>query len=391
MMENYIPRFAEGTIKKIAETFPAIALTGPRQSGKTTLARRIFGDRPYVSLEDPDNRDFAANDPRAFLRRYEGGAVFDEVQRVPEIFSWLQGVLDDGDAMGRFVLTGSQQFGLMSGISQTLAGRVAEVRLMPLCIPELLASDRLGGLDSTIYNGTYPAVYSRKVAPEIWHNNYVQTYLERDVRSMTAVHDMSAFQRFLRLAAGRCGQLLNLSSLGADAGVSHNTVRAWLSILEASFIAFLLQPYHRNYNKRLVKSPKLYFYDTGLACRLIGISDPAQIAVHPFRGALFENLVVSDVFKSYFNRGLTPQCYFWRDSGGHEVDLIAEDGLRVTPVEIKSGTTVASDFLDGLKRWNQLSGGGDGVLIYGGDDCYRREGFTVTSWKNAYDLPGIRG
>ncbi|MDL2264279.1 DUF4143 domain-containing protein [Synergistaceae bacterium OttesenSCG-928-I11] len=224
------------------------------------------------------------------------------------------------------------------------------------------------------------------MTPEIWYNNYIQTYLERDVRSMAAIHDMAVFQRFLRLAAGRCGQVLNLSALGSEAGVAHNTAKAWLSILQASYIVFLLQPYHNNYNKRLIKSPKLYFYDTGLASRLMGVNDPAQLAIHPLRGALFENFVISEIGKYYLNRGLTPPCFFWRDSNGHEVDLIVEDGLTVTPIEIKSGMTLTSDHLSGLRKWRELSNVSGGALVYGGDEEYERDGYRVVSWKNAYTV-----
>jgi len=387
MKNVYIDRKAEETIIRMAKGFPVVAITGPRQSGKTTLVRRVFGDRPYVSLEDIDNREFAAKDPRGFLERYRAGAVFDEVQRAPDIFSWLQGIVDNGEEMGKFILTGSQQFGFMEGITQSLAGRVGELRLLPMCLPELLSA----GLDASdadrvLHKGLYPAVYVRDVGVEQWYNAYISTYLERDVRSMASVHDLSAFQTFLRLAAGRCGQVLNLSSFGGEAGVSHNTAKAWLSILRASFIVFLLQPYHKNYNKRLVKSPKLYFYDTGLASRLLGITAPEQLATHPLRGAIFENFVVSETMKKFHNAARSPRVYYWRDSAGHEVDMIIEDGPRVLPVEIKSGKTVASDFFDSIRWWKNLSGEGGGVLVYGGGESYEREGLRVVSWSESYNL-----
>jgi predicted AAA+ superfamily ATPase len=295
--------------------------------------------------------------------------------------------VDNGEEMGKFILTGSQQFGFMEGITQSLAGRVGELRLLPMCLPELLSA----GLDASdadrvLHKGLYPAVYVRDVGVEQWYNAYISTYLERDVRSMASVHDLSAFQTFLRLAAGRCGQVLNLSSFGGEAGVSHNTAKAWLSILRASFIVFLLQPYHKNYNKRLVKSPKLYFYDTGLASRLLGITAPEQVATHPLRGAIFENFVVSEIMKKFHNEARSPRVYYWRDSAGHEVDMIIEDGPRVLPVEIKSGKTVASDFFDSIRRWKNLSGEDGGVLIYGGDESYEREGLRVVSWSESYNL-----
>ncbi|MDR3331370.1 MAG: ATP-binding protein [Synergistaceae bacterium] len=386
----YIARRAEKTIIDLAKGFPIVALTGPRQSGKTTLARRVFGDRPYVSLEDPDNREFAANDPRGFLGRYGEGAIFDEVQRVPELFSWLQGIVDNDGRMGRFILTGSQQFGFMEGITQSLAGRIGELSLLPLCLPELReAGYEKGGADQVLYDGFYPAVHVRDVEAEQWYNSYIGTYLERDVRSMTAVKDLSAFQTFLKLAAGRCGQILNFASLGASAGVTHNTAKAWLSVLQASFIIFLLRPFHRNYNKRLIKAPKLYFYDTGLVSRLLGLTIHEQLPLHPLRGAIFENFVISETLKSFYNSARSPQCFFWRDSAGHEVDMILEENARAFPVEIKSGKTVASDFFDGLRRWEDMSGAKGGALVYGGDENYEREGFNVVSWDRAYDI-GIR-
>ena len=392
MDSNYITRKAEGAVKKLARGFPVVAITGPRQSGKTTLARRVFGDRPYVSLEDPDAREFAVQDPRGFLHRYKDGAIFDEAQRVPDLFSWLQGVVDEmsfsapGAGMGRFILTGSRQFGLKEGISQSLAGRVCELKLLPFCVPELRESGRnADDADQTLYKGFYPAVHTRDVSPEMWCNAYIETYLERDVRSMAAVQNLSAFQTFLKLAAGRCGQIVNLSSLGADAGISHNTAKAWLSILEASFVAFLLRPFYKNYNKRLVKSPKLYFYDTGLVCRLLGISRPEQLALHPLKGAIFESFVVSEILKKNHNEARSAQCFFWRDSAGHEVDIVLEKDGWLVPIEIKSGKTAASDFFDGLRRWGNLSGVKDGALVYGGDESYKREGFSVVSWNKTYD------
>ncbi|GHS99793.1 ATPase [Synergistales bacterium] len=391
-MDNiYIARRAEKTIVNLAKGFPIVAITGPRQSGKTTLARHAFGDRSYVSLEDPDNSEFAAVDPKGFLARYPDGAIIDETQRVPELFSWLQGIVDNNDHMGRFVLTGSQQFGLVEGITQSLAGRVGELRLLPLCIPELReAGLNIGNVDKVLYDGFYPAVHTRDVKPEQWYNAYIGTYLERDVRSMTAVQNLSAFQTFIKLAAGRCGQILNLSSMGIDAGVSHNTAKAWLSVLQASFIVFLLQPFYKNYNKRLIKSPKLYFYDTGLAARLLGITNHEQLALHPLRGGIFESFAVSEVLKNFHNNAKSPGCFFWRDSAGHEVDMVIEDGTKVFPVEVKSGKTIASDFFNGLRRWRDMTGAPEndesGALLYGGDENYTREGFRVVSWDKAYEI-----
>jgi predicted AAA+ superfamily ATPase len=335
----------------------------------------------------PTSGIFTERDPLGFLARYERGAILDEVQRTPELFSWLQGVVDNDSRMGRFVLTGSRQFGFMEGMTQSLAGRIGELRLLPLCLPELRAAGMGDGcVDDVLFNGFYPAVHVRDVGAEQWYNSYIAAYLERDVRSMTAVQNPSSFQTFLRLAAGRCGQIVNMSSLGAEAGVSHNTAKTWLSVLQASFIIFLLQPFHKNYNKRLVKSPKLYFYDTGLVARLLGLANSEQLALYPLRGAIFENFVVSETLKKFHNDARSPQCFFWRDSAGHEVDMIIEDGVQILPVEVKSGRTVASDFFDSLRRWKNLSGTEQGALVYGGEDAYEREGFRVEPWDRAYDL-----
>jgi predicted AAA+ superfamily ATPase len=391
MNDIYIARKAEKTVANLAKGFPIVGITGPRQSGKTTLAHHVFNNMPYVSLEDPDNREFAIVDPKGFLARYRDGAIIDEVQRVPELFSWLQGIVDGDGRMGQFVLTGSQQFGLAEGITQSLAGRVGELKLLPLCVPELREAERnIGDADQVLYEGFYPAVHTRDVEPEQWYNAYIGTYLERDVRSMMAVQSLSAFQTFIRLAAGRCGQILNLSSMGAEAGVSHNTAKAWLSVLQASSIVFLLQPFHKNYNKRLIKSPKLYFYDTGLAARLLGITNSEQLALHPLKGGIFESFVVSEIMKNFYNNARSPRCFFWRDSGGREVDIIIEDGTRAFPIEVKSGKTIASDFFDNLRRWRDMNDASendtDGALLYGGDENYTREGFRVISWDRAYDI-----
>ena len=378
-----IPRAVGSLVDRLLAGFPIVTITGPRQSGKTTLARAVFAGRPYRSLEDPDVRALAVDDPRGFLSGLRDGAVLDEVQRAPDLMSYLQSNVDDDGRMGRFVLTGSQQFGLMSGISQSLAGRSAFVELLPMSRAELAGDGRApGSLNETLFMGGYPALYDRPVAPRDWFPAYVAAYVERDVRQLLKVQDLDSFQRFVRLCAGRSGQLLNLSSLAADCGITHNTARAWISVLEASYILFLLPPHHANFNKRLVKSPKLYFLDTGLLCWLLGIQEPDQLAAHPLRGAIFETWVVGELRKAYLNRGERPLFYFWRDSNGNEVDLLVESASGLMPIEIKSGQTLNRDFFSGLKRWMALAGGmaEKPTLIYGGDGVHERQGVRVLGW-----------
>ncbi len=378
-------RDAAQTLNRLARGFPIVAIAGPRQSGKTTLARAQFPAKPYVSLENPDEREFALSDPRRFLDRFPNGAILDEVQRCPALFSWLQGVVDERQRMGDFVLTGSSQFDLIAGIGQSLAGRVGRVELLPLAQSEMCQAGCLPDtLDQLLLNGGYPAVYSRQLAPADWYGNYVSTYLERDVRQLLEVKDLALFQRFLKLCAARTGQLLNLSALGADCGISSVTARQWMSVLEASYLVTLVQPYHRNFGKRLVKTPKLYFLDTGLAAWLLGIRDVATMSLHPQRGALFETWVVAEHVKQAFNLGETPGISFWRDRAGHEVDLIREDALRVYPTEIKSGATFASDWANALQKFKALGGAdiGEATIVYGGDASFQREGYAVVGWRD---------
>jgi predicted AAA+ superfamily ATPase len=376
---------------RLAKGFPILALTGPRQSGKTTLARAAFPDKPYLSLEDPDIRLLAESDPRGLLAGYPAGAILDEIQRAPKLFSYLQTQVDEHLRPGAFVLTGSQQFGLLSGISQTLAGRVGLVQLLPFSLGELKSAGKLAeDLNQVMFQGAYPPLYDREVAPLDWFGNYITTYVERDVRQLLTVKDLSAFQRFIRMCAARIGQLVNLSSLAADCGITHNTAAAWISVLEASYIVFILRPHFQNFSKRLVKAPKLYFCDTGLAAWLLGIREPGQIAFHAQRGPLFENLVIADFVKSRFNQGLASDLHFWRDSQGLEVDLLVERTGDLFPVEMKSGQTLGSDACLAIEKWNGLAsrGGKPAWLVYGGARQLRHGDVEIIPWR---DLPELEG
>ncbi len=382
-----VKREIEPMLHRLASQYPALAITGPRQAGKTTLAKMAFPKMAYVSLENPDIRELAAQDPRGFFAKYTNGAILDEVQNCPALFSYLQEVLDSSRKPGRFILTGSRHFGLMAGITQSLAGRVAMVHLLPFSCREAYG-ERPPSLDETIWRGLYPPVHDRHFDPPTWYGNYVQTYIERDVRTLVNVRDLTTFQRFVRLCAGRIGQLLNLSQLGAEAGVTHNTARAWLSILETSFVVFMLQPHHRNFNKRLIKTPKLYFYDTGLACWLLSIRAPEQLETHPLRGALFENWVITELTKGRFNRGLPLNFYFWRDRAGHEIDLLIETADQLIPVQIKSGQTITSDFFRSINDWHTIAklAQPKAWIVYGGVDNHQQKTTRIISWTKLRSL-----
>ena len=379
-----IHRDATDTLKRLAQGFPIIALTGPRQSGKTTLAKAVFAEKPYISLENPDEREFADRDPRRFLARFPDGAILDEVQRCPALLSWLQGLVDERGRMGDFILTGSAQFDLISGVTQSLAGRVGRVELLPLTAREIAGAEKLSvRLDDVLFQGAYPALFDRQLAAGDWFPNYVATYLERDVRQMIAVRDLTQFQHFVRMCASRSGQLLNLAALGVDCGISAVTAREWLSVLEASYLVMRLPPYHRNFGKRLVKTPKLYFLDVGLLVWLLGIRDAESIETHAARGALFETWVVSEFIKQRYNAGQAADLYFWRDNTGHEVDLLYETPQGLQAIEIKSGSTFASDWLAPAKKWQSFAGTEalPPTLVYGGDASYEREGFRILDWR----------
>ncbi|GBD96811.1 hypothetical protein BMS3Abin06_01697 [bacterium BMS3Abin06] len=379
-----IERDSGCTLKRLARGFPIVAITGPRQSGKTTLARATFPKKPYLSLEDPDMQMMAEDDPRGLLSEFPDGVVLDEVQRTPMLFSYLQSIVDEDMAPGKYVLTGSQQFDLLSGISQSLAGRVGLVQLLPFSISELKTAKRLyDNLSDLLFCGQYPPLYDRDLMPADWFAGYMTTYIERDLRQLITVKDLSVFQRFVKMCAARTGQLLNLSSLAADCGITHNTASSWISVLEASYIVFLLKPHYRNFNKRLVKTPKLYFCDTGFAAWLLGIRDPEQLSFHAQRGALFETLVATEFLKARFNQGMQSNLYFWRDSKGLEIDLVLEEGDLLKPVEIKSGQTYVPEFLTSLEKWRELSGRPDlpAMLVYGGEKEMTTRKIKVLPWK----------
>ncbi|WP_129595583.1 ATP-binding protein [Seramator thermalis] len=367
-----IYREAEKELQLLSAQFKAVAVTGPRQSGKTTLVKKVFKEKAYVNLENPDLRQFAREDPRGFLSNYPDGAILDEVQRVPELFSYLQQILDEKEQNGLFILTGSNNFLLNSNISQSLAGRVGYLFLLPLDIGEINPGANMS--NQLIFKGGYPEIYQKDIDPKKYYDNYIRTYVERDVRLLKNITDLYTFERFLRLCAGRTGQLLNMSSLAADVGVDVKTIGSWLGVLEASFIAFRLYPYHENYNKRIVKMPKLYFYDTGLASALMGIEDVSQLTIHPLRGGLFENLVVVDFLKRLYNNGKQNNLYFWRDNIGNEVDLLIKKGANRYPVEIKSAQTISDEFFKGIRYWNKLTNTEGGYLVYAGDMLQKRSG-----------------
>lgn len=364
-----IKREAEQELRDLAQTFKAVAVTGPRQSGKTTLVKYVFPTKPYVNLENPDMRLFATEDPRGFLSTYPQGAVLDEVQRVPQLFSYLQEVLDKSTSNGLFILTGSNNFLLQENISQSLAGRVAYLTLLPLSISEINISENA---DSFMFKGGYPVIHHQNTDPTKWYANYIRTYIERDVRQIKNISNLADFEKFIRLCAGRIGQLLNMSNLAVEVGVDVKTIGSWLSVLETSFVVFRLQPYHQNFNKRIVKMPKLYFYDTGLALVLLGINDVSQVRLHPFRGAVFENLVILEMLKDRLNKGKQSSMYFWRDNTGNEIDLIIEEGGKLFPFEVKSGQTVINDYFKGLLFWNKISGTLGGTVIYAGNSAQIR-------------------
>jgi uncharacterized protein len=373
-------------ILEISKMYPIISVNGPRQSGKTTMLKQAFPEYEYISLENPDNRLFAENDPNGFLDKYSSGVILDEVQNVPQLFSYIQTFVDNSGLMGMFILSGSQNFLLMEAISQSLAGRVAIFKLMPFDFSELSS----GGYLSTTYEdmiikGAYPALFHRNIPPSTFYSNYIETYVERDVLKVLNIKDLGVFRTFLRLCAGRVGQQLNYTTLANDADISLPTVHAWLSILESSFIAYRLQPFFNNFNKRLVKSPKLYFYDTGLASYLLGIRKPDALTKSSYTGHLFENLIVNELMKQNYHLSLRKDFYYWRDSNKNEVDLIISNETGYNIVEIKSTRTVVNDLFESLDKLGNLAGEiiKNKILVYGGTDSQKRTQYTVWGWKDS--------
>lgn len=362
-------RSIEFELKSLAKKYPIITLIGPRQSGKTTLVRHVFHDKPYVNLEAPDTQEMAQIDPRAFLNRYPEGAIFDEIQRVPQLLSYIQLIVDEKEMKGMFILTGSHQLELHQAITQSLAGRTAILKLLPMSLEELFDAGIEISLDEVLLKGGYPRIYKDDLDPTKAYSNYFQTYVERDLRQLIYVKDLVQFQRFVRICAGRVGQLLNLEGIGHDVGLSSHTVREWISILEASFIIFRLPPYFENFGKRIVKSSKLYFSDVGLATYLLGIGNVEQMSRDPLRGHLIENLVVLELMKARLNHGLDPNLYHFRDSHGHEVDVIFQSGNQLIPIEIKASQTFHSEFLKNIEYFRDLTKErcNMGNLVYAGE------------------------
>lgn len=375
-----IKRTIQPVLVDLARRYPVVTITGPRQSGKTTLCRKVFPTLKYANLEAPDVRRFAIEDPRGFLAGHSGGVILDEIQRVPDLLSYIQTIVDEDKKPGQFILTGSQQFEVLNTISQSLAGRTALLKLLPLSLAEIKQIHPPENIDRLLLTGFYPRIHDKKLNPTQSLGDYLETYVERDLRQLATVKDLTLFERFLKLCAGRVGQILNLQSLGNDTGISHSTARSWMTLLEAGYIVFLLQPWFANISKRLIKAPKLYFHDVGLAAFLLGLENETQIVRDPLRGNLFENLVVVEALKYRFNRGRRNNLFFYRESNGNEVDLLAENGRNLFAVEIKSGATINSDYFKGLHHFvkavgphRQINGG----VIYGGSDIQKRSDFPV--------------
>jgi hypothetical protein len=379
-------RTLERKLLELKEQFPVLALFGPRQSGKTTLARKLFPQHRYINLESFEEQEFAVADPKGYLERFkkEEGVILDEIQKTPKLLSYIQIEVDERPEMGRFVLTGSQNILLNHHVNQTLAGRVALTTLLPLSIEEMRDANILPATAAAaMFLGCYPRVYHHKTDPVVFAESYIRTYVERDVRDIQQITSLLEFQKFMRLCAARTGQLLDLTDLSKDAGISLPTVKSWLSVLEASYIIFLLQPHHVNFNKRMVKMPKLYFYDTGLVCNLLRLTNEDDVYNHYLRGSIFESMILSDFIKKRFHRALPPNAYFWRDKSGNEIDCLLEEGSRLNPIEVKSTSTIQSDLFDSLIKWTSLADlpSGTGTVVYAGEEDQTRKQGRIQSWK----------
>lgn len=382
-----IPRLLHHPIKKAATAFPIIGIVGPRQSGKTTLAKQLFPKYDYVNLEQLDTRRFATEDPRGFLNRFNNHVILDEVQRVPDLFSYLQAHVDNRKENGQFILTGSQHFLMMESITQSLAGRIGLFNLYPFSYEELhRAGIQEPDVSAQILKGGYPRLYDQHVSPSLWLSSYTQTYLDRDVSLLSQIENLRAFEKFVHLVAGRTGQLLNLSSLGGEVGVTHNTIKSWVSLLQTSGIIFLHQPYYANISKRLNKTPKLYFVDSGLACHLLGIHTKEQLLTHPLYGSLFETFIVSEFMKFFANKGVDQDMFFWRDQQGTEADIVIIEGNKAGLYEIKSAQTIAADVFTKLETIQKVISQKVRLnLIYGGEDKQSRTKGNVISWKSLFE------
>jgi len=384
----YIKRKIEKEIRKLASEFPIVAILGPRQSGKTTLAKHIFKKYKYVSLEDPDMRNLAIEDPRGFLFQYDKKVIIDEIQRVPELFSYLQTHTDELKKTGSFVLTGSQNYLLMESISQSLAGRVGLATLLPFSTEEIIKHNPKLTLEELMFTGFYPRIYDQNIRPSSFYKSYLSTYIEKDIRLIKNIIDYDSFYKFIKIMAGRTGQVLNTLAISNECDISHNTVKEWLSILETSYITYKLKPFYKNYNKRLIKNSKIYFYDTGLVCYLLGIKNIENLNTHYGKGSIFENFIVSDFVKNNFNKGKSMDFYFWRDSQKNEVDLIIDNGANLKSIEIKSGRTIKDNFFKGLGYWSALSkkDSKNSYLIYSGESEHKRKNINIMNWKNIHKI-----
>ena len=378
-----IARDIENFVKYCANKFPVLLITGPRQSGKTTLAKKLFLNSTYITLEDPDTLSIALRDPRGLLNSLGNGPIIlDEVQNCPMLFSYIQGIVDSKKENCQFILTGSQNFLMLEKVSQSLAGRAAIITLLPFSFNEIARyKSEYKNIDQVIHAGGYPPIYDKKIEPAVWLRSYIMTYLERDVRKILNISDIAKFQAFMRMCAARIGQLVNFSSIATEIGVRYQTIQSWLSILEASYVVYLHKPYFKHFNKRLIKQPKLYFYDTAIACVLLGIKEHSQIFDHYMRGSLFENFIIMELIKNRLNKGEDNNLYFWRDSHGHEIDVIIEESDKLIALEVKSSETFNQNLLKGLKYWKKLTEHTNAHLVYQGNKSFTFEGYNIVNWK----------